>query len=92
MYTEVTAMQEGYWYSTITVAGAWELTETLTLSDTADGQTLARVDAWWTRPAPQGASFTAVETYLREGAAKGLKRIADRVKVDPATEASDGSI
>ena len=35
-YTEVTAFQEGYWYTTQTLAGTWEHTETLLLQDTSD--------------------------------------------------------
>ena len=86
MYLEVTGYQEGYWYSAITLAGDWEHTETFTLADTADGQTLARISGWWTKPAPPGTNFKAAQTLFSEHAAKRLKRIADRVEVRATEE------
>lgn len=91
-YCEVTALQQGYWYTKVTLATSWEHTETLTLADTADGQTLARIDGWWTRPAPPGANFEAVRAHISELAAKRLKHIADRVEPEAAAAASQGSI
>jgi len=80
IYAEVTAFQEGYWYTSQTLAGTWEHTETLLLQDTPDGQTLARITGWWTRPAPRTADFTKLQADLNGLAAKALDRLASRAE------------
>ncbi|NTW42559.1 MAG: hypothetical protein HGA44_22255 [Cellulomonadaceae bacterium] len=80
IYTEITALHEGYWYTSQTLAGSWEHTETLMLENTADGQTLARISGWWTKPAPPTSDFTALQAGLNGLATQMLDRIAVRVE------------
>lgn len=86
IYSEVTAFQEGYWYTSQTLAGTWEHTETLLLQDTGDGQTLARVTGWWTKPAPRAADFTKLQADLNGLAATFLDRLAGRAERSSAPE------
>lgn len=83
MYTEVTAELEGFWQTTQTFAGAWELTETLLLEDAGDDQTLARVTGWWVKPAPSQQDFTKMQVALNGFAAEFLDRLAGFAAPDP---------
>lgn len=80
MYTELTALLEGFSYTTETSAGTWAHTETLQLEDTAEGATLARITGLWVRPAPPSANFTEVQTGLNGLAASALERLARRAE------------
>ena len=85
MYNEVTAVQEGYWITSQMLAGSWEHIETFFLLDAADGQTLARITGWWTKPAPRTADFSSLQATLNGLAAKALDRVARRAeKIRPA--------
>lgn len=91
MYTEVTGVQESWWISFQTLAGAWEQTETWVLADAPGAQTLARINGWWSKPAVAEADFTAEQNKLNELARNALehlaRRVRDAVEVDGAGEA-----
>ncbi|CAN5245521.1 hypothetical protein BH11ACT1_BH11ACT1_27220 [soil metagenome] len=86
MYTELTAVQDGYWRTSQTFAGIWEHTETLLLADTSDGRTLAKVTGWWMKPAPASTDFSGLQTNLNKLASDMLDRLAGRAENAPPSE------
>jgi hypothetical protein len=80
MYSEVTAVEPGWWSTVQTSGGTFEHTETLLLEEAADGTTLVRLTGRFLQPALPSADVTALQKGLNRLAAELLEEIAARAE------------